>query len=87
MAEKKDLSALYEFDEAVGNEFPGGLICGTDEAGRGPIAGPVVIAGVIFEKGFDHMEIYDSKKLTEKKRENRYVKNPLFMPFFVKSQA
>ena len=41
MAEKKDLSALYEFDEAVGNEFPGGLICGTDEAGRGPLAGDV----------------------------------------------
>ena len=39
-----------------------GLCVGLDEAGRGPIAGPVVIAGVIFEKGFDHMEIYDSKK-------------------------
>ena len=38
-----------------------GLCVGLDEAGRGPIAGPVVIAGVIFEKGFDHMEIYESK--------------------------
>ena len=50
-----------------------GLCVGLDEAGRGPIAGPVVIAGVIFEKGFDHMEIYDSKKLTEKKREKLYT--------------
>lgn len=44
------------------------FVLGLDEAGRGPIAGPLVVAGVIFEKGFSHEEIYDSKKLSEKKR-------------------
>ena len=44
------------------------FVIGLDEAGRGPIAGPLVVAGVIFEKGYAHDEIYDSKKLSEKKR-------------------
>lgn len=48
------------------------LMIGIDEAGRGPIAGPLVVAGVVFEKGYDHDEIYDSKKLSEKKREMLY---------------
>ncbi len=48
------------------------LMMGIDEAGRGPIAGPLVVAGVVFDKGYDHDEIYDSKKLSEKKREQLY---------------
>lgn len=47
-------------------------IVGIDEAGRGPIAGPLVVAGCIFEKGYIHPEIDDSKKLTEKKRERLF---------------
>lgn len=43
-------------------------IIGIDEAGRGPIAGPLVVAAVSFPKGFSHEEIYDSKKVSEKKR-------------------
>lgn len=43
-------------------------IIGIDEAGRGPIAGPLVVAAVCFPKGYQHEEIYDSKKLSEKKR-------------------
>ena len=43
-------------------------IVGIDEAGRGPIAGPLVVAAVRFPADFDHEEIYDSKKLSEKKR-------------------
>ena len=43
-------------------------IIGIDEAGRGPIAGPLVVAAVCFPKGYSHDEIYDSKKLSEKKR-------------------
>lgn len=43
-------------------------ILGMDEAGRGPIAGPLVVAGVIFPVGYEHPEIDDSKKLSEKKR-------------------
>ncbi|MEH0018903.1 MAG: ribonuclease HII [Desulfobacter sp.] len=44
-------------------------IAGTDEAGRGPLAGPVVSAAVILPPGFDCPEITDSKKLSEKKRD------------------
>ena len=44
-------------------------ICGVDEAGRGPLAGPVYAAAVILPKGFELPELDDSKKLTEKKRE------------------
>lgn len=43
-------------------------IVGIDEAGRGPIAGPLVVAAVSFPSGFEHDSIYDSKKLSEKKR-------------------
>ncbi len=47
-------------------------IIGLDEAGRGPIAGPLVVAGVCFSPYYAHEEIYDSKKLSEKKREQLY---------------
>ena len=48
------------------------MIVGMDEAGRGPLAGPLVIACVILPKGYDNELINDSKKLTEKKRELLY---------------
>ncbi len=48
------------------------LIAGVDEAGRGPLAGPVFAAAVVFEKGTVIPEINDSKKLTEKKREELF---------------
>lgn len=44
-------------------------VLGMDEAGRGPIAGPLVVAGVIFPKGYTNTKLDDSKKLSEKKRE------------------
>jgi len=44
-------------------------ILGIDEAGRGPLAGPCVVAGVILPKGYVHPLINDSKKLSEKQRE------------------
>ena len=47
-------------------------IGGTDEAGRGPLVGPVVCACVVFQKDYVNDEINDSKKLTEKKREKLY---------------
>lgn len=47
-------------------------ILGVDEAGRGPMAGPLVVGGVIFPKDFYDERINDSKKLTEKKREALY---------------
>ena len=48
------------------------LIAGIDEAGRGPLAGPVVAAAVILPAGFTHDVLNDSKQLTERRRERIY---------------
>lgn len=45
-----------------------GLVCGCDEAGRGPLAGPVVVAACILPEDFDTSLLNDSKKLSEKRR-------------------
>jgi ribonuclease HII len=47
-------------------------VCGVDEAGRGPLCGPVVAAAVILPLGLHIEGLNDSKKLTEKKREKLY---------------
>lgn len=47
-------------------------ICGIDEAGRGPLAGPVVVASVIMPKDSKIEGVNDSKKVSEKKREKLY---------------
>ena len=47
-------------------------IIGLDEAGRGPMAGPLVVGAVIFEKGYTNDLINDSKQLTEARREYLY---------------
>ena len=49
-------------------------LAGVDEAGRGPLAGPVVVAAVIFEKDIFIKGVNDSKKLTENQREDLYDK-------------
>jgi ribonuclease HII len=49
------------------------LIAGIDEAGRGPLAGPVVAAAVILPEGFRHAGIDDSKKLNAQQREEIYL--------------
>ena len=56
---------LYEFDQEYKERY--GLVCGTDEAGRGPLAGDVYAAAVIFPEGVVIDGLNDSKKLTEKK--------------------
>lgn len=48
---------------------PEGLVCGIDEAGRGPLAGPVVAAAVILDPARPIPGLNDSKKLSEKRRE------------------
>ena len=58
---------LFGFDSAIRSEC--GVVCGIDEAGRGPLAGDVFAAAVIFDEGVFVEGINDSKKLTEKKRE------------------
>ena len=48
------------------------MICGIDEAGRGPLAGPLVVAGVVFRKRVYKLD--DSKKLTPKQREQLFTR-------------
>ena len=60
-----------EFDQQFLNENVR-LLCGVDEAGRGPLAGAVFAAAVILPEDFYMEEINDSKALTEKKREALY---------------
>lgn len=50
-----------------------GVICGLDEAGRGPLCGPVVAGAVILPLEHDILYINDSKKLSDKKREEVYA--------------
>ncbi len=57
---------LYEIDNRA---RAAGVVCGVDEAGRGPLAGPVVAAAVILPENLRIEGLNDSKKLSEKKRE------------------
>lgn len=59
---------LQEYEKALMKDVSG-LWCGVDEAGRGPLAGPVCAAAVILPETFDLPGLNDSKKLTDKKRE------------------
>ena len=59
--------ALYTFDAAKRAEH--GNICGMDEAGRGPLCGPVCVAAVILNPDDPIEGVNDSKKLSEKRRE------------------
>ena len=61
---------LYAFDQAVRAEH--GTFCGVDEAGRGPLCGPVCCAAVILDSENPIEGVNDSKKLSEKKRELLY---------------
>ena len=59
---------LWEMERAL-HEEGYAIVCGADEAGRGPLAGPVCAAAVILRSDADLPGLNDSKKLTEKKRE------------------
>lgn len=63
---------MIDFDNKFRNEKIK-LIAGTDEAGRGPLAGPVVAAAVIFESGTYIEGVNDSKKLSEAQREKLFT--------------
>lgn len=58
---------LFEFDNEIRKDY--NIVCGCDEAGRGPLAGDVFAAAVIFDKDTVIEGINDSKKLTPKKRD------------------
>ena len=61
----------YELEQALADEGYD-LVCGVDEAGRGPLCGPVAAAAVILPRGLVIEGLNDSKKLSEKKREALY---------------
>lgn len=60
-------SLVEEFETKYWNNNQ--LVVGIDEAGRGPMAGPCMVAAVVFPKGFYDASINDSKKLSHKQRE------------------
>lgn len=67
--EKKRTQNMMKYEKEYADyEF----ICGIDEVGRGPLAGPVVAGAVILPKNCDILYLNDSKQLTEKKREELY---------------
>ena len=69
LREKLQTMQIYERDlRAAGKRY----IAGVDEVGRGPLAGPVVAACVVLPEDFDVLGVDDSKKLSEKKREQLY---------------
>jgi ribonuclease HII len=68
---RSDLAELYAFDAGVTRER-GLRIAGVDEAGRGPLAGPVVAAAVVLDLDKPINGVNDSKQLTAKKREELY---------------
>ena len=71
---EKELERLTKLKEIEKDLYETGFknICGIDEAGRGPLAGPVVVAGVIMPKDSMIEGVNDSKKVSEKKREKLY---------------
>ena len=67
--ERERISALKAYENRYGDRT---YICGIDEAGRGPLAGPVVAGAVILPKDCDILYINDSKQLSPKKREELF---------------
>lgn len=69
--EKNGFLNLYEFDRVFFEEGAR-LLCGIDEAGRGPLAGPVAAAAAVFPEGVVVEGVADSKTLTPEKRERLF---------------
>lgn len=68
-AERARLETMRIYERKYENE---GLLCGVDEAGRGPLAGPVVAGAVILPKDCEILYLNDSKKLTKRRRDLLY---------------
>ena len=69
---EKEKVRIYEMEEFERQNEEKGYICGIDEVGRGPLAGPVVAGAVILPPNCDILYLNDSKQLSEKKREELY---------------
>ena len=62
---------LFDFDKQKISDYD--FLIGTDEAGRGPLVGPVVACAVILPKNYQLAGLTDSKKLSEKRRNEYYI--------------
>lgn len=69
-AELQRIEGMKQYEYEYWKEYD--YICGIDEVGRGPLAGPVMAAAVIFPKDVNLLYLNDSKQLSEKKREELY---------------
>ena len=69
LAERVRLEAMRTYEKEYENR---GFLCGIDEAGRGPLAGPVVAGAVILPADCEILYLNDSKQLTEKRREELF---------------
>lgn len=69
-AERERLALMHEFENKYSDYA---LICGIDEAGRGPLAGPVCAGACILPKDAEILYLNDSKKLSEKRREELFI--------------
>lgn len=74
-AELERIKAMKSFEYQYWKDYD--YVCGIDEVGRGPLAGPVMAAAVIFPKDVNLLYLNDSKQLSEKRREELYdeIKN------------
>ena len=69
---EKETARIYQLQQYERDYENEGLICGIDEVGRGPLAGPVVAGAVILPKNCEILYLNDSKQLTAKKRDELY---------------
>ena len=69
-AELLRLEGMKAYEREYASVYP--IICGIDEAGRGPLAGPVVAGAAVLPADHDFLYLNDSKKVTEKRREALY---------------
>ena len=69
---EKEKVRIYKMEEFERQNEEKGYICGIDEVGRGPLAGPVMAGAVILPPNCDILYLNDSKQLSEKKREELY---------------
>lgn len=70
VAERERLEQMRTFEKQYEDHV---LVCGIDEAGRGPLAGPVVAGAVILPRDCEILFLNDSKKLSEKRREELFL--------------
>lgn len=69
-SELERLALMHEFENKYGDEYS--CICGIDEAGRGPLAGPVVAGAVVLPRDCEILYLNDSKKLSAKRRDELF---------------